>query len=143
MGGRKGDGGRKMKGEGVGLGLVTVRRPVHRVVLVLSSLPCCVCVPLFRILIVLLLSHIVVVPGVSELGWDELGTGVLPIHCLGAMSLQARWHTFHMCPLAVFLCIGIRSCSSWGVCHCLGSRGLSLALGVVLWLLGGWRSLSG
>ena len=115
MGGRKRDGGRdggwgkedEGGGSGAGPHCYLSSCTSHRScpVLVALCLHALVVVLSFCILVVLSSSCIVVVPGVSELGWDELGTGVLTSHRLGAMSPTATWHTFCMCPLAVSLCM--------------------------------------
>ena len=74
-----------------------------------------------RVVVVLSSSHMVV--GVSlwclvSVSWVGMswGWGMLTIHHLGAMLLQAMWHLLPWCPLAVSVYVRICLCSFWGGC---------------------------
>ena len=84
---------------------------------------------------------VIVVAGISALGWNELGTGVLTVRCLGATSPAAMWHRLPLCPLAVSMW-GRPFAFVWGMVLLwpLSSRVVSHELGMGWWCRLVWSS---
>ena len=70
--------------------------------------------------VVVLSCHqvVIMVPGVSELGWDELGTGGAHCSLFGCHITGGLWHLLPLCPLAISVCVGVHWHLFWGAQHC-------------------------
>ena len=74
-----------------------------------------------RMTTLVIVRHLV--PGVSEVGWDEIGMWGAHHSSFGCHVAAGNMErAFRMHPLAVFVHVGIHSCSFWGGRHCYGGR---------------------